>query len=344
MKTFRSVCIIILIPFALLCCTRKKGNFPPGLYAEIETSKGQLVIRLDFDKVPMTVANFVGLAEGTIESVMEQGQHFYDGSVFFRVITNLMVLGGDQYGDGRGGPGYTIPFEYHSTSKHDRPYCVTMIRCGLDIHGCQFAILLRPAPWLDGRQPVFGQVVRGKEIVDALEQGDNIRTVTIRRIGTAAHAFEVDQEMFETLVRNVKARVREEKKREEEQHFAGIKQRWPGLIESSNNILYKISKEGKGESPEEGDNVVVGYRGELLDGTVVMSSESGSTYSAFVTGGLKEMIFQMKKGESRLIIIPPDMGFGEAGLPGLIPPYSFLIFTIDLIDIKGNEEKEKEQV
>jgi cyclophilin family peptidyl-prolyl cis-trans isomerase len=346
MKRFGSVFMIMLIAFILMCCGRKEGSFLPGLYAEIETSKGNCTIRLDFDKVPMTVANFVGLAEGTIKSVMRKGLRFYDGSVFFRVVKNLMVQGGDPYGDGRGGPGYIIPFEYYPTLKHDRPYVVSMLRTGLSIHGCQFVILLKPAPWLDGRQPVFGRIVHGKEIADVLETGDIIRTVTIKRIGSAARAFKVDQDMFETMLRNVKARILDEQRREEEKHITEIKQRWPGLIESSSGLLYKINQEGKGESPEEGDKVIVNYKGELLDGTVVISSKNEGDYLSFINTdiikGMNEMIFQMKKGESRLVITPPDMGFGEAGLPGLIPPHSFLIFTIELIDFIAGEEGEEQ--
>ncbi len=167
-----------------------------GLYALIETSRGDITIQLEHERAPRTVANFVGLAEGTRPYSIDEsqpkpqnGRPFYDGIVFHRVIRDFMVQTGDPTGTGRGGPGYRFADEIHPELRHDRPGIVSMANAGPNTNGSQFFITHVPTPWLDGKHAVFGHVVAGQEVVDAIQQGDTIRHVTVKRVGPKAEAF-----------------------------------------------------------------------------------------------------------------------------------------------------------
>jgi len=179
-------------------------NLEPGMYARIETSRtvngaNSILISLEYEKVPMTVINFVGLAEGTIEHSREDSPRFYDGLTFHRVIDDFMIQGGDPQGTGRGGPGYRFPDEFDASLRHDRAGILSMANAGPNTNGSQFFITHEPTPWLDGRHAVFGRVVDGQRVVDAIRQGDRMRRVEIIRIGEAAQRFETDQAAFDEL-------------------------------------------------------------------------------------------------------------------------------------------------
>jgi len=165
-----------------------------GLYAKFETTKGVILARLFFDRVPMTVANFVGLADAQIEWRDPAGKakksRFYDGLVFHRVIPDFMVQGGDPLGKGYGGPGYQFPDEFQPGLKHDKPGILSMANAGPGTNGSQFFITHVPTPWLDGKHSIFGEVVQGQEVVNGIEQGDKIVKLTIVRSGKAAEGFD----------------------------------------------------------------------------------------------------------------------------------------------------------
>ena len=162
-----------------------------GIFAEIVTSKGSIFIELAFEKVPMTVANFVGLAEGVIENNSKEiGTPYYDGIIFHRVIPNFMIQGGDPTGTGMGGPGYKFRDEIDPSLRHDRAGVLSMANAGPSTNGSQFFITHNETPWLDGKHTVFGYVTKGQNIVDAIQQGDVIETIKITRKGKEAKAFD----------------------------------------------------------------------------------------------------------------------------------------------------------
>lgn len=170
-----------------------------GLYAKFNTSRGEILVELYFEQTPLTVTNFVGLAEGNLETNTRQGKPFYDGLSFHRVINDFMIQGGCPQGTGTGGPGYRFKDEIVRELRHDGPGVLSMANAGPGTNGSQFFITHVATPWLDGRHTVFGRVVTGMDIVNAVRQGDKIESVEIIRVGEQAEAFTATQENFSAL-------------------------------------------------------------------------------------------------------------------------------------------------
>ena len=179
-----------------------------GIYAEFDTSQGKILVQLEFEKTPLTVANFVGLAEGTKYYATEQGQApkaqnkpFYDGLIFHRVIANFMIQGGDPLGNGTGGPGYRFRDEIDPSLKHTGPGILSMANAGPGSNGSQFFITHVATPWLDGKHTVFGHVIEGQDVVNKIARGDKINSLKILRVGDKAKAFKSDEAAFQSLVK-----------------------------------------------------------------------------------------------------------------------------------------------
>ncbi len=307
-----------------------------GLYAHITTTRGQVSIRLEFDKTPMTVSNFVGLAEGAL-NLKSPGTPYYDGLKFHRVIPDFMVQGGDPVGNGTGGPGYSFPDEFHDELKHSGPGIVSMANAGPGTNGSQFFITHVKTPWLDGKHTVFGQVVEGQDVIDAIQQGDLMQSVRIERKGQAAQAFTVTKESFAEHVLNVQKANQEKSKQAVKALERELSNRWPDAKQTASGLRYVVLKEGVGTAkPKMGTNVTVHYTGTLLNGKMFDSSVHRGEPAVFAVGqvieGWNEALVTMKKGEKRTLIIPPALGYGEQGYPGVIPPHSYLIFDVELLD------------
>ena len=335
--------IRLLGPFGLVlltlvaCSTGTARGLDDGLYAEISTSRGDIVAELFYEAVPMTVANFVGLAEGTIEYENSTARRFYDGLTFHRVIDDFMVQGGDPAGNGTGGPGYRFPDEFDGELRHDGPGVLSMANSGPNTNGSQFFITHVATPWLDGRHSVFGRVVEGQNVVDAIQQGDVIERLRIVRIGDAATAFEVDQQRFDELIGSAGERAREATAEVRAQTETVIERTWPNLVETETGLRFEILEAGDGGgNPATGNTVTVHYVGRIVGGDVFDSSIQRGEPANFVLGrlipGWNEGLSMMTRGEKRRLIIPPELAYGATGYQNIIPPNAYLEFEVELID------------
>ncbi|MDR2578972.1 MAG: peptidylprolyl isomerase [Chitinispirillales bacterium] len=318
-------------------CVEAQGN---GLFAELETPKGTIVVQLEFENAPLTVANFVGLAEGTIRHSRGEGVRFYDGLTFHRVEPNFVIQGGDPNGNGTGGPGYQFADEIHPDLKHTSEGILSMANAGPGTNGSQFFITLSATPHLDGRHAVFGRVVKGMDVVRNIQRGDAITKVNIIRSGRDAREFKTDQEAFELYAKQI-----EEKKAREEMEFIEsqrniIRERYADAKTTESGIYYMVETAGSGEKPTQGQTVLVHYTGTLLDGRKFDSSRDRNdplelrVATGMVIPGWDETLLDMQVGERRTVVLPPELAYGKRGAGGVIPPNSFLVFDMELLEIK----------
>jgi peptidyl-prolyl cis-trans isomerase A (cyclophilin A) len=328
----------VAVAFLLVAVTVGAQNLDPGLYAEMETDRGTITLRLEYERVPLTVINFVGLAEGTIPHRSDAGSRYYDGLTFHRVIEDFMIQGGDPTATGTGGPGYRFPDEFHPELRHDRPGVLSMANSGPDTNGSQFFITHGPTPWLDDRHSVFGYVVRGQDVVDAIRQGDRIRRLRILRIGGDARRFSTDAESFERARADAAASRETARRREQEATVRRVEELFPDAVRDEHGIWVQIDREGRGAPPRTGATVSVHYTGRLLSGQVFDSSRSRGPFefpvgAGRVIPGWDITVGEMRPGEQRTVILPPEQAYGSRGAGGVIPPGAFLVFEIELLRI-----------
>ena len=307
-----------------------------GLYAKFNTSKGSILVNLEFEKTPGTVGNFVALAEGNLEnSAKPQGTPYYDGLKFHRVIPDFMIQGGCPQGTGTGNPGYKFDDEIHPELKHDGPGVLSMANAGPGTNGSQFFITHIATDWLDGKHTVFGKVVEGQDVVDTVAQGDVIESLEIVKVGGAAESFNAI-EAFRTFEGSREKRVaaeREAKKAELDKISAGFE-------ETASGLRYQVIQKGEGKKAEKGNTVSVHYKGQLADGTVFDSSYKRNAPLDFQVGvgqviaGWDEGICLLNVGDKARLVIPSDLGYGSAGAGGVIPPDATLVFDVELMDVK----------
>ncbi len=306
-----------------------------GLYAVLKTKKGNITLELEYKKTPMTVCNFVGLATGVL-NLENPGKPFYDGLTFHRVIDNFMIQGGCPKGNGTGGPGYRFPDEFDPSLKHTGPGILSMANAGPGTNGSQFFITHVETPWLDGKHTVFGHVVEGQNVVNKIKQGDRIDSVEILRIGTEAEAFDVSKESFTKYVQEAEEKVIKAREEANRKILDEIKTRYPEAVKTASGLMYVVDRPGDGgASPKFGGKVTVHYEGKLLNGKIFDSSYLRKEPTSFRIGevieGWNEALVTMTKNEKRTLIIPPELGYGEYGYPGVIPPNAYLIFEVELL-------------
>lgn len=308
-----------------------------GVFALMETNKGTIVLELYFKKVPLTVCNFVGLAEGTL--VAAKGKPFYDGLVFHRVIKDFMIQGGDPLGNGSGNPGYKFPDEFDSNLKHSGPGILSMANSGPGTNGSQFFITHVATPWLDGKHTIFGKVYEGQDVVNAIAAGDKIISVRIIRRGTEAKAFTATQDDFNKYLSGISTREKEAQTLAQKDTIELIKKKWPTAIKAASGVYYVITHEGTGPVVKTGQTLKMKYKGSLLNGTVFDDSDMRKPLE-FQVGrgqlipGFDSQALDMKLNEKRTIIIPPELAYGATGAPGAIPGNSYITFDLELLEVK----------
>jgi len=339
-----------------------------GLYAEMDTTKGKIRLKLEFEKTPLTVGNFVGLAEGTKHYSTDgsapedqKGKPYYDGLSFHRVIADFMVQGGCPQGTGTGGPGYKFADEIDGTLKHVGPGILSMANAGPRTNGSQFFITHRATAHLDGKHTVFGSVVgpTDQAVVNAIVKGDKIKSVKIIRIGDKAKAFKGDEVHFKKHAEE-NEKSQSERKKAEQAKFAArmkkeeeqvealladlVKKHSANVISATNGLRYIITKSGEGDTPAKGDKLTINLVFKLADGKVIDDTRKNKAPLEIPAGvdmplkGLEEGLAGMKKGEHRTVVIPHDLGFGEAGAGPEVPPFSTLVFELELADVQSDKK------
>lgn len=306
-----------------------------GIYAKFSTPKGEILVALEYEKTPGTVGNFVALAEGNLENTAKpQGTPYYNGLTFHRVIADFMIQGGCPLGTGTGNPGYKFDDEIHPDLKHDAPGKLSMANAGPGTNGSQFFITHVATPWLDGKHTVFGNVVEGQEVVNAIAQDDKM-DVEIIRVGDTAKNWNAIE-----AFRVFEGEREKREAKEFEKQKALLDEVAAGYDETKSGLRYKIIQEGTGKKATKGDGVSVHYKGQLLDGTVFDSSYKRKQPIDFTIGvgqvisGWDEGIQLLKVGDKARLVIPPNLAYGTNGAGGVIPPNATLIFDVELINIK----------
>ena len=334
------------------------GTYPDGLYAEIETNKGLFVIDLAFERTPMTVSNFVGLAEGTIENAaFPLGTPYFNGTKWHRVAAGHVIQCGIPAKGKAQGPGYNFPNEIVLPGlDHGRAGMVNMANGGPHTNASQWCVTLGDRSYLDGDYTVFGRVIRGMDIVFAIRQDDEIKSVKIVRVGAKAQAFRPTTASFKALVDEAWARVKKAEAEKALREEALIKKEWPKAVASGNGGKFLILREGRGEPPAKGATVRISYTGKapLAGRTFVSTADGGKPYWGekpepfdFVVGttkinpGLDAAISAMKAGEKRTVIVPASLGYGTDGFYAVqrpnekrfvISPNTLLVYEVERLD------------
>ena len=346
--------------FTLINCTPiyKKMNvdkatydgLQDGLYANLETSKGDMLVKLEDKDAPVTVANFVGLAEGKIENKAKpKGKPYYDGTIFHRVIENFMLQGGDPLGTGMGDPGYKFEDEKNNL-KHTGKGILSMANSGPNTNGSQFFITQVATPWLDGKHTIFGKVVNGTEVIDqiaAVEKGANDKPkidVVLNKVSVFGKGDAYKHYDAAKIFNEGKSKIQENNKaytaKQEAEAAKQLETLKAGMQTTASGLMYKINKIGSGKKVEAGNNIAVHYAGRLTNGNEFDNSFKRGEPIEFPVGtgyvikGWDEGLLLLNVGDEATFLIPPDLGYGARGAGGVIPPNAWLIFDVQVVDAK----------
>ncbi len=350
--------IILIINFS---CNMSQKNNNDTIYASIETSKGTIKANLYYDLTPVTVANFISLAEGENKEVSEQfkGKKYYNGITFHRVIPDFMIQGGDPTGTGSGSPGYNFKDEFIDGLKHNSAGILSMANAGPATNGSQFFITHKETPWLDGVHTVFGKVVVGQEIVDKIEQGDSIINIEIIREGSSAKRFNAPK-IFSNHFKEEEKRKKEAEKAIEKlkNDVSNIhKELKEKAKETSTGLKFFINEKGNGEMVDENKTILTHYAvyfedGNLLDTSILDVAEKYNMFDSrraqaggyspieakvgpkdMMIQGFKEGLKLLKIGDKATLFLPYYLAYGETESRG-IPAKSNLIFEVEIVDQK----------
>tara|TARA_R110001583_G_scaffold412_2_gene3804 strand:- start:47524 stop:48627 length:1104 start_codon:yes stop_codon:yes gene_type:complete len=350
------------------CKPAKYTDLDDGLYANMETNKGEILLKLEFEKTPITVANFVSLAEGTNTQLVDslKGKPYYNGIPFHRVIENFMIQGGDPTGTGKGNPGYKFKDEFPKDStgslvlKHNKPGILSMANSGSTTNGSQFFITHKETSWLDGKHTVFGNVIKGQTVVDSIVQNDVIETIEIIKIGKAAKRFKAADEFSKYM--DAQELVALKVKEVEAESLKKFDKNLANAKELSSGLKIIITETSNGEFPKKGVKVKVNYAGYFTDGRLFDTSykeiakayevyneakDKHNGYVPFTTTysseaqlipGFREGLQEMRIGDKAMLFIPSHLGYGAQGAGGVIPPNTDLIFVLELVEVVSNNQ------
>jgi len=367
MKTTRFALLGLLLATGFLNSSlAQDSKLEPGIYANFHVTRndsviGDILVKFDEDKAPMTVANFVGLAEGKFTAnEITYSKPFYDGLKFHRVIANFMIQGGDPQGTGGGGPQHRFYDEFHPDLKHSGPGILSMANSGPTTNGSQFFITHTATPWLDGKHSVFGHVIQGMNVVNAVQQNDVMQKVSIIRVGSAAKKWDATAVYAATYA---KMKAEDEKKRAEQIKADAIEKertdkiaamseadynayllkevqkKYPAAQQTASGLIYVINQKGTGATVQPGNNISVHYIGTLLNGTEFESSRKNNQPLTFkfkeqpMIKGFEEALSMMNQGTRGIFILPYYAAYGKQGRPG-IAPYSDLVFDLEMLSIQ----------
>lgn len=362
-------------------------NTNEGIFAEMVTAKGKILIKLEYQKTPITVANFIALAEGTNTQVAEKykGKKFFDGLKFHRVISKLngdqqdfMIQGGDPDGNGQGGPGYAFKDEF-TDAKFDKVGILAMANSGPKTNGSQFFITIATTEWLNNKHTIFGYVASGMDVVNKILKDDVITKVTILRKGAEANKFNATkvfadyfagkadedkkQAELDAEARKKQAEIDAAKKAEYASKFGSVMTTKATTLntlkttatKTASGLQYSITEKGTGKKPENGTTVFINYAGYLEDGSLFDSciENVAKEYGKFDQNranangyqpmqakageyqfipGFVEGLNLLSFGDKATIYIPSNLGYGERGAGGVIPPNANIIFEVELLE------------
>lgn len=313
---------ILIAFFTLFLSIQSQAKLADGLYANLHTNQGDIIVQLAYKKAPLTVINFVGLAEGTKRSNVKIGKPFYNGLKFHRVIDNFMIQGGDPKGNGTGGPGYQFADEF-SDLKHDSGGILSMANSGPGTNGSQFFITHTATPHLNDKHTVFGRVVKGMEVVNSIKQEDFIRKLNIIRIGNEAKKFQTDEAAFQAqskkyLVKN------------NEKLAKFIKKNYPNAKARNSRHFIQVNQAGTGAKSNTGNVVKVNISFRISNKEIKEVKEIKEIITFTLGDGtihndIEQSILGMKVGEKRTVIMRDDIN--------IMPKGSFVIVNLELISI-----------
>ncbi len=364
MKVHSHWVMSILVLSAILGLQGESRKYADGLYAEVITNKGLIVLQLDFRRTPMTAANFVGLAEGTIRNAaLPEGTPYFDGTKFHRVVPGHVIQTGIPAAGKSQGPGYQFPNEIRLPElNHDRAGMLNMANSGPHTNASQWCITLGDRSYLNGDYTVFGQVVEGMDVVFAIVQGDEVRSMKILRVGPDADRFRPTTESFQAMVADAKVHVQQAEAQKKVQEEDAVRRNWPGAIASDNGVRYIVVREGSGEDPGPGARLKVSYSGKsLYDLRFVSTAEGGKPAfgdrpepfelevgKGSVNRGFDAAVARMKSGEKRILIVPAEQAYGTSGFyekekPGQkrfhISPNTMLVYEVEVIEVIRQEQR-----
>jgi len=371
MKRILSLLLVTFTVAFVGCKKDEHANLADGLYAEIETAKGSILVKLEYEKTPVTVANFVTLAEGKNDFVSEnyKDKPLYDGLRFHRVISktngdteDFMIQGGDPLGNGSGDAGYKFKDEI-TDLKFDKGGYLAMANSGPGTNGSQFFITIKETPWLDGKHTIFGHVVEnGMKVVNAIVQDDTINSIKIIRKGEAAKKFDavkVFDDYYKVESENIKKQAALNAaalKKVTTDKLVGFAQAKASAIKLPSGLLYAILQKGSGKKPANGTKVFINYAGFLENGTLFDTSnpevakafgtfdpqraaQNGYSPISFEIGskgamipGFEEGLSKLTIGDKAILFIPSKLGYGENGAGNVIPPNANIIFEVEMLD------------